>query len=117
MSRTFGNRFCTGDYIGDYYWDNGKSNGNYRDYRVYIGIILGTIIGIRENKMENYYVVYWGYRFCLAVLLSVALCVLRRHTAMDRCGLNGCAESLAHLRRKSTSMVVRLHFESAKGCN
>ena len=22
------------------YWDNGKENGNYRDYRVYIGVIL-----------------------------------------------------------------------------
>ena len=22
------------------YWDNGKENGNYRDYRDYIGIVL-----------------------------------------------------------------------------
>ena len=38
-----------GDILGLYlglYWDNGKENGNYyngsyRDYRVYIGAILG----------------------------------------------------------------------------
>ena len=23
------------------YWDNGKANGNYRDYRGYVGDILG----------------------------------------------------------------------------
>ena len=23
------------------YWDNGKENGNYRDYRGYVGDILG----------------------------------------------------------------------------
>ena len=23
------------------YWDNGKENGNYRDYIGYIGVILG----------------------------------------------------------------------------
>ena len=23
------------------YWDNGKENGSYRDYRDYIGVILG----------------------------------------------------------------------------
>ena len=33
-------------YILGYYWDNGKENGNYynglyRDYRVYVGVILG----------------------------------------------------------------------------
>ena len=26
-------------YILGLYWDNGKQNGNYRDYRVYIGVI------------------------------------------------------------------------------
>ena len=38
------------------YWDNGKENGNYRDYRVYIGVILGIYwgnIGRMENKMET----------------------------------------------------------------
>ena len=24
------------------YWDNGKENGNYRDYRDYIGGMIGT---------------------------------------------------------------------------
>ena len=28
-------------YIMGLYWDNGKENGNYRDYRVYVGNILG----------------------------------------------------------------------------
>ena len=28
-------------YILRLYWENGKENGNYRDYRVYIGVILG----------------------------------------------------------------------------
>ena len=38
------------------YWDNGKENGNYRDYRGYIRVILGLYwgyIGIMENKMET----------------------------------------------------------------
>ena len=32
-------------YIGmiGLYWDNGKEIGNYRDHRVYIGVILGHI--------------------------------------------------------------------------
>ena len=33
------NRIISGN-IG-LYGDNGKENGNYRDYRIYIGIILG----------------------------------------------------------------------------
>ena len=50
--------------------DNGKENGNYRDYRGYIGII-GYILGLyRDNGKENgnYYIwlyrdsdLYWGY--------------------------------------------------------
>ena len=38
------------------YRDNGKENGNYRDYRDYVGYILGVIlgcIGIMEKKMET----------------------------------------------------------------
>ena len=37
------------------YWDNGKENGNYRDYRGYVGIIalLYGCIAIMENKMET----------------------------------------------------------------
>ena len=31
-------------YILGLYWDNGKENGNYRDYRGYVGII-GYILG------------------------------------------------------------------------
>ena len=37
-------------------WDNGKENGNYKEYRGYIGIIMGYIlgyIGIMERKMET----------------------------------------------------------------
>ena len=33
---------------GGSYWKNGKENGNYRDYRSYIGVYIGVI--------------YWGYR-------------------------------------------------------
>ena len=29
------------EYILGLYWDKGKENGNYRNYRVYIGYILG----------------------------------------------------------------------------
>ena len=29
------------------YWDNGKENGNYRDYRVYIGVILRYFVESR----------------------------------------------------------------------
>ena len=35
--------------------DNGKENGNYRDYCCYIGVIWGEYwdyIGIMEKKME-----------------------------------------------------------------
>ena len=37
-------------YILGLYWDNGKENGNYynglyRDYRGYIGVIFGAILG------------------------------------------------------------------------
>ena len=38
------------------YRDNGKENGNYRDYRDYVGYILGLYwgnIGIMEKKMET----------------------------------------------------------------
>ena len=37
-------------------WDNGKENGNYRDYRAFIGVIQGMYwgyIGIMENKTET----------------------------------------------------------------
>ena len=45
--------------------DNGKENGNYRDYRVYIGVYLRVILGlyrdivsplitpVMENQMEE----------------------------------------------------------------
>ena len=34
--------------------DNGKENGNYRDYRVYIGYIVGFILGLYwDNGKEN----------------------------------------------------------------
>ena len=39
-----------------HFWDNGKENGNYRDYRDYVGYILGLYwgnIGIMEKKMET----------------------------------------------------------------
>ena len=37
------------------YWDTGKENGNYKEYRGYIGIIglYWCYIGILENKMET----------------------------------------------------------------
>ena len=38
------------------YRDNGKENGNYRNYRDYIGIIYGSYkgyMGIMEKKMET----------------------------------------------------------------
>ena len=31
------------------YWDNGKENGNYRDYRVYIGLYWGYIGGLYDT--------------------------------------------------------------------
>ena len=34
------------------YWDNGKENGNYRDYRAFIGFCWGNI-GIMEKNMET----------------------------------------------------------------
>ena len=37
-------------------WDNGKENGNYKDYRAYIGIIgymYRGYMGIMEKKMET----------------------------------------------------------------
>ena len=49
------------------YWDNGKENGNYRDYGVYIGII-GDILGIYwDNGKENgnYRGLSRDYRVCL----------------------------------------------------
>ena len=27
------------------YWDNGKENGNYRDYSVYIGVSIRVTLG------------------------------------------------------------------------
>ena len=38
------------------YWDNGKENGNYRDYKAFIGVIQGMYwgyFGIMEKKMET----------------------------------------------------------------
>ena len=37
------------------YWDNGKYNGNYRNHRVFIGIIglYWCYIGIMEKEMET----------------------------------------------------------------
>ena len=43
-----------------WYWDNGKENGSYRDYREYIGII-GLHFGLyKDNGKENgsYYLSY-----------------------------------------------------------
>ena len=40
----------------NYRGNNGKENGNYRDYRAYIGVIgyiWGVIMGIMEKKMET----------------------------------------------------------------
>ena len=34
------------------YWDNGKSDGNFRDYRVYIGVISGYIGVVRTLKIK-----------------------------------------------------------------
>ena len=40
-------------YILGLYKDNGKGNGNYRDYRVYTGI-MGHILGLyRDNGKGN----------------------------------------------------------------
>ena len=36
-------RVCIGVILG-LYWDNGKENGNYRDYGDYIGVIWGSKI-------------------------------------------------------------------------
>ena len=44
-----------------YLGDNGKENGNYRDYRRYIGIV-GCILGLYRDdgkEEENYYL---GFR-------------------------------------------------------
>ena len=41
-------------YIGVIYWDNGKQNGNYRDYRGW------DYIGIMEKKMETT-IIYMGF--------------------------------------------------------
>ena len=43
---TLGYRTYRG-FIRVIFWDNGKENGNYRDYRGYIGGILGL---------------YWGFK-------------------------------------------------------
>ena len=52
-------------YITGLYWDNGKENGNYRDYRGSMGII-GHILGLYwddEKKMETTVIsgLYRGY--------------------------------------------------------
>ena len=51
------------------YWENGKENGNYRDYRGYIGYVLGLYW---ENGKENgnYFSTlgkYWDIHDWLAV--------------------------------------------------
>ena len=54
-------------------WDNGKENGNYRDYRGYIGIIrvyVGDIIGIMEKKMETTIIPLWGVSIIRNIVLS-----------------------------------------------
>ena len=39
--------------ILELYWDNGKENGDYRNYRVYVGII-GDILRLHwDNGKEN----------------------------------------------------------------
>ena len=50
------------------HWDSGKENGNYREYRGYIGVILGLYcgcIGIMEKNMETTisgsYAIHWVY--------------------------------------------------------
>ena len=40
-------------YIGGLYWDNGKENGNYRDYRGNMKVYIGDYNGIMENRMET----------------------------------------------------------------
>ena len=45
------------------YWDNGKENGNYRDYRDYIGVMLGIYW---DNGKEN--ANYRGYRDYIRVI-------------------------------------------------
>ena len=53
------------------YWENGKENGNYWDYRGYIGLILGLYrdyrviicwgyIGMMEKKIETTKMGYIG---------------------------------------------------------
>ena len=47
---------CVRVILGGIYWDDGKENGNYRNYRGYIGVVLGfywEYIGIMEKKMES----------------------------------------------------------------
>ena len=45
-------------------WDNGKENGNYynglyRDYRVYVGVILGSMLFLApQAAFENLYPAY-----------------------------------------------------------
>ena len=34
------------------FWDNGKENGNYRDYRGNIGIIIGVYNGVILGKWK-----------------------------------------------------------------
>ena len=45
--------------------DKGKEHQNYRDFRGYIRIVLGSILGLyRDSGKENesYYVIYRDYR-------------------------------------------------------
>ena len=46
--------------------DNGKDNGNSRDYRLYIGDYRGYI-GIVEKKMETAICIYSSFRFPLSL--------------------------------------------------
>ena len=39
-------RALWGLYFLGLYWDNGKENGNYRDYRDHIGLYIGITGGI-----------------------------------------------------------------------
>ena len=60
-----------------FYWDSGQENGNYRDYRDYIGVMgIATVCwgstGIRENRMETSIMGFSGdYRVDIGVLLGL----------------------------------------------
>ena len=46
------------------YWDNGKENGNYREYRGYRRVN----IGIMRNKMET--TVFYGFKTFMEFMLK-----------------------------------------------